>query len=298
MRTLTLVLVSLLLVSVAFALESGPSNKVGYVKVYCGGYEDPPGTPQESYQQFGLPFRFWHVATSNVPLYDSLTTCPSDIIGLQANPGTADLADQIIRQDGDFAFRNASGVWTNFLQFDCSMEPATAYWFKNMRGYDINLILAGDADLNANNIPSRYISEPGSLDPLDESYVPYSWRDPRELSMIQLGLNEGPPAPNSGHFEGGSDISNSDWIVQQGLAGDFAWYKYTTTTWMGGMAVVVPGESYWISNKHPDNGWDYQFVPPGALLMQTSPAHTPSVISKFRHTVAKKVAPVKTHVME
>jgi len=282
-----LVLVCLLLVSAAFALESGPSNKVGYVKFACGGFSDESG-PLDSYTQFGLPFRFWDVPTSNVPTYGSLTTCPSSICGAQLNPGTAVSGDLISRQDGDYAWRTtASGnPWDGFLELDCAMEPATAYWFVNRRGFDITFVLAGDADVSAESIPTKGIGGPISNDPLDENYAAYSWRDPREQPMDQLGLIEQ-------GFTGGAFGWQSDKVTQQGLTGDYAWYNTTTSSWDGFVSTVVPGEGYWITNMHEFHDWEYTYAPVGLMRAPGSHDRTP-VIAKMPHKAAKTKAAIKT----
>jgi len=291
MRTLTLVLVCLLLVTCAMALESGPSNKVGYVKVYCPGALDENNIATDSYQEFGLPFRFWDVPGNNIPTYGSLSTCPSDIVGNQANPGTGATADLVIRQDlGDYGYRNPSGVWSGFLELYCEMTPAQAYWFDNLRGYDIEVVLAGDADINTDNIDAVEVYAPGSTSPDDEVYIPYSWRDARELGVDQLGLLEQ-------GFLGGLNASTSDYIVQQGLSGFYAWYKSNTSTWMGLMNTVVPGESYWITNKHPTSDYWYTFASPPALGQMPTSKPASAAIAKFKHSLVKK-APVKAHTTE
>jgi len=295
MRTLTLVLVCLLLVSCAFALESGPSNKVGYVKTFCYGYDDPPNVHQDVYTEFGLAFRFWDVPGSNVPTYGSLSMCPSDVVGSQPAPGAPDVSDQIIRQDGDYGFRGPDLAWYGFLESDCSMEPATAYWYRNSHGTSMDLVLAGDAEIDVNNIPPRYIAEPPTTDPADENYVPYSWRDARELDVA----TQVAPGLFAQGFLGGESADYSDMLVQQGLAGDYAWYRNINPGmgWYGGMTTVVPGEGYWISNKHVGNSWIYTFAPPTALGQVPSSKPTISTIAKFKHSLVKK-APVKARTTE
>src|SRR5512140_2823341 len=101
MKKVMLVLVALLMVSTfAFALESGPSNKVGYVKIATAGGATP------TFTQFGLPFKFWNVPSGNVPQYGTESRKPSSICGTQPNCGAIGTADRIMRQDNQqFAWR-------------------------------------------------------------------------------------------------------------------------------------------------------------------------------------------------
>jgi len=252
--------------------------------------------PVEAYQEFGLPFRFWDVpGTSSVPTYGSLTTCPSDIVGTQALEGTAATADQVIRQDnGRYAYRNGTTHnWAGLLETGCLMEPAAAYWYKNMRGYDMDLILAGDAEIDVNDIPERSVDEPGSTAPEDYTYVPYSWRDARELAVGDLGLIEQ-------GFLGGANAAESDRVLQQGLSGFYAWNKTSGTPplgWKGLMTTEVPGEGYWISNQHVGSNWAYTFAAPPALGQAPTSKPASAAIAKFKHSLVKK-ASVKAHTTD
>jgi len=289
MRTLTLVLLSLLLVTAAFALESGPSNKVGYVKIYCIGFEDSPGVPAEAYTPFGLPFIFWDVPGSNVPTYGSESRCPSDIIGSQAGAGYSFTADLVLRQGGDYAYRDTTlgNAWTGYLEDNCSMDPAGAYYFDNHSGFDKTLVLAGDAEFTATGIPETFILAKLGPNIEDQTFTPYSWRDPREMPMSQLGLI-------TAGFQGGASQNESDQIWMQG--GDLAWYNTTTSTWEGFLTSVTPGSAYWISSMHEDLvnfGYFYTYDGTGSALRH-APSSRAAVISKVRPKVAPH-APVKAH---
>jgi len=296
MRTLTLVLVCLLLVSCAFALESGPSNKVGYVKFTCYGYTSG-GNPVDAYQEFGLPFIFWDVPGNNVPTYGTVSNCPSDILGTQLTPGYLDDADQVVSQSGFAAYRDAGNlnVWAGDLEDYCLMNGGDAYWINNRRGYNIDIVLAGDAEPNGTGINTCYNYDP----PVGgQAYSPYSWRDPRELTLDQLGLN---PGFVNGSFRGGEWDYESDQIVQQGLSSSIAWYAsgndFFPAGWNGDVMTVVPGEAYWIMNAHNGNYWEYNFAPPGALMQAPTAKPASATIAKFKHSLVKK-APVKARATE
>ena len=109
MKKVMFVLVALLLVSTyCFALESGPSNKVGYVKLNC----------LAGNTAFGLPFKFWAVPAGNVPTYGTESTQslghrrrPDELRhDLHGGPGLSD--------GGNFAYRNSASScgWAGTLE--------------------------------------------------------------------------------------------------------------------------------------------------------------------------------------
>ena len=247
MKKVMFVLVSLLIVSTfAFALESGPSNKVGYVKINALG-----GTGVV-YTQFGLPFKFWYVPTGNVPTYGTESRKPSSIVGSQANCGTIVTADKITRQDnGHYAYRNSgsSCAWVNPLETNSEMEPGRAYWYQNNTHANRNLVLAGEADTTAAGIPTVTIAA--------NSNTPYSWRDPRELANNKLNLL-------AQGFTGGTVIS-SDRVISQASAGTSFYYRTSDGTWQG-LATVSPGTSYWVKNNHA-TPWNYTYNATGVPII-------------------------------
>ncbi|MBU1984013.1 hypothetical protein KJ815_06355, partial [bacterium] len=184
MKKTIFVLICLLIATVCWALESAPSNEVGFYKInaVAGGYT-----------AFGLPFVFWDVPTGNVPTYGTESRKPSDIVGSQANPGTFLSADRVIRQDnGNFAYRTpvTAPVWTGSLETPGplgAMEPARAYWYLNKTASARPIILAGQVDTSAganlglpDPIPTVTVTANG--------YTPISWRDSRVILRSKLGL--------------------------------------------------------------------------------------------------------------
>lgn len=253
MKKVMFVLVVLLLVSSAFALESGPSNKVGYVKITAIAGSTP----------FGLPFVFWDVPTGNIPTYGVESRKPSDIIGTQAACGTVTTADRIVQQGGTapFAYRNSatSCAWAGALETAAAaMTPGRAYWYVNKTGANRTLVLAGEADITGVGIPTIAVNAPST--PTSANNVPYSWRDPRDVPREQLNLL-------AAGFRGGT-ISTSDRVTEQG-GGARSFYRLTAGagSWGGTLPSVVPGNAYWIVNKHYGlSAWNYTYLANGSAI--------------------------------
>jgi hypothetical protein len=236
-----------LLVSYCFALESAPSNKVGYVKLNVAG-----GTGNVYTVGIGLPFVFWDVPTGNVPTYGVESRKPSDILGTQlVCAASAITADRVLRQDnGDYSFRQSpSCIWQLALENNSEMEPGRAYQFRTTNQPNKSFVIAGEADTTAIGIPTVTINA--------GAYVPYSWRDPRELAVSRLNLH-------AQGFTGAAFSTLSDKVVEVGGQGLYAWYKSTDNTWQG-MATVIPGKSYYIASKHA-TPWAYHYNATGVSL--------------------------------
>jgi hypothetical protein len=253
-KVLLVVLCLMLVASVSVAQTSGPSNVAGYVKISCGGFV----SNQAAATSFGLPFKFWDVA-SGVPQYGVESTKPSDIVGDQANPGIGTTADQILRQGGDYAFRDqgAGNAWTGGLEDNSGMIPFEAYWYSNKSGAFRNLVLAGEVD-NAGNYGAKVI--PAPLTATGAATVTYSFRDSRNVPVELLGLLEA-------GFTGGTNTS-SDALVEQG--GNQLSYLDPPGEWdFGGpgtpMQYIVPGRAYWLVNKHMGHPWSYNYIGPTSL---------------------------------
>jgi hypothetical protein len=280
MKKVLFVLVSLLLISsVCFALESGPSNKVGYVKIQCNG-----ATAGVAYATpFGLPFKFWDVPTgTNVPTYGTESRKPSRILGTQTACGTNSItADRVTRQDGgEFAYRSGTACnWGGTLESAADhMEPGRAYWYANKTGAIRYLVLAGEADTTAAGIPTVTVVGGAAR------YTPYSWRDPRDRHVSTLNLL-------AQGFQGGTTI-NSDRVYAQ-LGGASAYYRTSDATWQGtlggassGGGYVNPGAAYWILSKHASSTWAYTYNASGVpIVMPTSRVNvTPGVIQVVKPT--------------
>jgi hypothetical protein len=252
MKKVVFVLVSLALVSSCFALESGPSNKVGYVKVICAGGTIDVFTP------FGLPFKFWDVPAGNVPTYGTESRVPSDIIGTQARCGASigtPVPDRVIRQDnGRFAQRlQPSCNWSGLLETNIpeEMTPGRAYNFRNSgrNNVALDLVLAGEADITAVGIPGVLVGAPSVAGAI--SYTPYSWRDPRSVARTQLNLL-------AQGFQGGVAFPTPtyDLVLEQGTGANF-WYRSSDNTWQGSLLSVTPGRAYSIGNRGVGTSFTY-----------------------------------------
>jgi len=253
MKKVLIVVVCLLLVGSAFALESAPSNKVGYVKIVCGGSTGVVGTTA-----FGLPFTFWEVPTGSIPTYGDTTLLPSMIVGTQAKCSTTTRADAIVKQgNGASAKRVLTAcAWIGTLETDGSygyMGPGYAYYYQNRTGASRNLVLAGEADTTAAGVPDRSITA-GTGNPS----TAYSWKDPRELNRSVLNLlEEG--------FLGGT-ATGGDRVISQN-EGTYFTYLTATSVWSGTLATVKPGHAYYIQNRHSTNSWSYQYLANGHAVM-------------------------------
>jgi len=248
-KVLLVVLCLMLAASVSLAQTSGPSNVAGYVKINCLGYTAGAAASTA----FGLPFKFWEVA-AGVPQYGVESTSPSDIVGNQSNPGSSTSADAIVRQGGDFAYRdNGTGLWAGGLEDDAGMIPFEAYWYANKSGAARTLVLAGEVD-NAGNYGNKLISAPTTSG--GAASVSYSFRDSRNVPVELLALVEA-------GFTGGTTAITSDALVEQG--GYQLAYLVPPGEWdFGGEGepfhYITPGKAYWIVNKHMGHPWNYNYV--------------------------------------
>lgn len=233
MKKVMFVVLALLITSACFALESGPSNKVGYTKISC---------PGGGYTPFGIAFRTWLVPTGGIPTFGADGFHPSDIIGDQASCGGGSTADRVIRQGGQFAFRNTACVWGNSLETNAGMRPSYAYWFQN-RGVTKDVVIAGEADVT---------TAPDAITIGSGQFVAYSWRDPRVRAKANLGLL-------ADGFTGGPGAATSDQVILQG--GSFFYYNTNTGLWAGSVAGIEPGKAYWIKCLASHTGYVYSYDP-------------------------------------
>lgn len=218
-------------------LESPPSNTVGYVGFIALA---------NAYTSFGLPFVFWDLRFSETPAYGVTSTCPSDILGVQAHCGNFIEADKVIRQAGDQACRvyGAGCAWDFPLETNASMLPGHAYWYQNRTAIDRLILLTGEVDNR------------GSYDTLlvaggERAFTALSWRDSRVLSVHELNLR------TSG-FACSSPGTMANRLLAQG-AGGYCWLR-CDNTWQGTLATVEPGKAYWIHNtSSSDRPWIYTY---------------------------------------
>jgi hypothetical protein len=262
MRKALLVVLCLLLATAVFAqMQSGPSNKVGYVKIVTTG--TPGGT---GYTAFGLPFEYWEVV-DGIPQYGTTSNKPSDIVGGQATGGSPTDADKISQQGtGTFAVYTSTPPdflppynWVGGLESGSSMVPGRAYYFQNKSGSNMDLVLAGEVN-NSGGYGVAVIPAP----PVDgTAYYAYSWRDSRNVPREDLDLT------NQG-FQGGSPTA-SDKLSEQGT-GAFAVYTSSPPdflppyNWVGGLTATTPGRAYYIQNKYHGAGdtWNYDYPGDGS----------------------------------
>lgn len=288
MKKVLTVVVCLLLVASAFALESGPSNKVGYVKTTIVA-NSPGGTTSVP---FGLAFLFWNVPTGNIPTYGDTTRMPSMIVGTQANAcTTSSCADNIVRQSGGLVgWRNstAGGNWTGSLQTTGgtgAMIPAHAYWYRNRSGVLRYMVLAGEADTTAAFVVARTIPAPsGTQTALS---TPYSWKDPRAVPRAQLNLLQD-------GFTGDTSSTKSDEVAAQ-VGGTRFYYIVPPSTlplgWGGSLTALDPGRAYWIRNKHAGHLWTYTYHANGQALMMPDGGGELTKNPAARTTVVRTEAP-------
>ena len=233
LKKVAFVLALTVLVSFALALESGPSNTVGFVKFTAAA--------GDLYTAFGLPFTSWDVV-AGVPSYGVVSSRPSDILGTQLNGGMPWVRDNVTRQDnGKIASRDAGGVWTGLLETDADMIVGRAYWiFNNDAAIPLEIVLAGEVD--------TFAWAPLTMNGPD-LYTALSFRDARirpvaSINLLTCGFHTGMPWVK-------------DQLVEQS-SGDIA--SHSGTAWGGLLTQITPGEAYWIFNNGPDN-WTYTYGP-------------------------------------
>jgi hypothetical protein len=192
--------------------------------------------------------------------------------------GDAGTADRIVRQGGNFAYRWSGapipGTWTGLLEDNGEMIPGKAYWYVNLTGANRDIVLAGEVD-NAGNYGTASILAPPAV-PANGSYAnAYSWRDSRIIPMDSLGFTIGTD------FIGG-DASTSDRIVSQHSGGGLARYLTLTSEWDGQVAIdgILPGNAYWIVNRHSGHPWDYTYV--GAPVLPVVARDHEGVVTSVR----------------
>jgi len=235
LKKVAFVLALMLCVSLALALESGPSNTVGFTKTSC---------PANAYTPFGLAFTFWNVV-GGVPQYGTVSNQPSSVVGQQLTPGAIGTGDRIWRQGGSWAYRQvASPYWNGTLQSNSEMVIGRAYWVWNRHATPASqdIVLAGQVD-TANFGPIAIAAN---------SYTPLSFRDARVRDRSKLNLI------TSGFTGGG--IGTSDRLWEQGGS----WCYYTGAAWAGTLVNATPAKAYWIWNRHT-TGWNYNYVSGGAV---------------------------------
>jgi len=276
MKKVLFVVVSLLLVSYCFALESAPSNKVGYVKISVAGGAG------FAYTRFGLPFVFWDVPSLNVPTYGTESRKVSDVFGTQPLCGSTNGADKILRSDGKSGQRTGTGCpWIGTLETDAnSMAPGYSYQVRTYAQAAKVYILAGEADTTAIGIPARLV--PAGT-PAVPGYCQYSWREPRDVDVSKLNLM-------AQGFLGGANANQSDRVADP--AGGYVWYRTTAPIgWTySSMTTITPGKGYYILNRH-STAYNYTYNASAAPIIGPGSKDGDSNLQKVTAPSVTKTAP-------
>lgn len=289
LKKVLFVMLALLIATSCFAqLQSGPSNKVGYVKITCGA----GGTGSAAVSTpFGLPFKFWTV-TGNIPQYglpatNDGNTKPSSIIGDQLPHYINVLhAEKIVRQGGgtgggDIGWENLSGVWQSNLENNSTMEPGRAYFYVNKHAAN-TLVLAGEV-ANTPIDSSVFINAPATP---GSAFTALSWRNSRSDAVNTLNLIGTPGT----RMIGGLTSTASDRLVEQGT-GTIGWINLANVWSATGLQFITPGRAYWIINKHVGHSWSYRWMNTGTNFSVDAgdkAVNTP----KAGHGIQKVTAPV------
>jgi hypothetical protein len=272
MKKVMFVVLCLLIASACFALESGPSNKVGYTKITAGA---------NGFTPFGIAFKTWQVPTGGIPTYGTPGNKPSDIIGDQAFCGTAANADRVISQGTGSAFAwrlTPSCVWQNTLETASGMTAAKAYWYRNFQVTARDIVIAGEADVTT--LPPVVTIGAGTQ--AVPAYVPYFWRDPRSRSRDNLQLVvQGMHCGTAG---------TGDRVVDQTSGGGFAIRLCLSPFWFGTMLTVEPGRAYWIQNRGALYAYQYDPTSNATLSMPGSPKGDGGIMKIAPKTTVSKQA--------
>ncbi len=221
----------LLVLSLTFliALESDPSETVGFVKITAG----------MGYTPFALPFTFYDATHTETHLV-------SDIIGDQVTGGTPTTSDRIIDVNtGQFAFYNSgTSTWAGTLS---NMDASHAFYIQ-VKNTALDLYLAGTVE----DVTVDY----GTL---AVGYNAVGIQSASELLVSELNLVE------SG-FTGGTPTT-SDRIIDVNT-GQFAFYNSGTGTFAGTLANITPGHVYYVQVKNTAFNWIFNPAPPRESLFK------------------------------
>jgi len=224
MKKIALIFLLGSLLGLLCALESDPSETVGYVRI----------TVNEGYTAFGLPFTFTN------DLGDE-SYAINDVIGDQLTGGNFIFqSDQIID-----IFDGASSWYSNpALSWDPNMTLDTEHSFyaKVLSGHGTqDVYLAGRVEPEI--IVYSTMMNPG--------YNPVGIKEAGVVGVEDLDLVE------SG-FTGGNFIFQSDQLIDINT-GFVAWYKSSDSTWQSSLTQVEPGAGYFIKvlTGHSAFTWTY-----------------------------------------
>lgn len=208
----------------AMAVESGPSNTVGFISWSC---------PAGEWTPFAFPFTYYnegHVLTHDV----------NDILLGNFTPGDPTTADIIYDQNTMtsiyFTVDGWTGEWTEIV-------PGHAYWAK-INNTEVMAVTAGEVDLTEVNLGTMEIG-----------WNPVGLREPGAVVLENSGLIE------SG-FTGGANPAESDRVYDQNAL-SYAWYNTETSSWVGLSDGLQPTHALWIW-VHPNHaGFQWIYMPAG-----------------------------------
>ena len=243
MKKLLILGMMVLFLSSLIAVESEPSDVVGFVKIEA---------QNNNYTAFALPF---DLDGESIP----------DMFG-GANPiinggFPSSVADEIIEQGtGSSAWFKIGGpgpqnVWTGSLTV---ADEERAYQLKNLGAESIIFYLCGK--VSTDNVSFTF-------DFPANAYTSLGFREASAVSVEDLGLLEA-------GFTGGFPAGLADELIEQGT-GNTAWYKVggpgPQNIWTGGLTELTPGKAYTIKIVNGNPGISgYTYVHPTVRSKNTN----------------------------
>jgi hypothetical protein len=207
----------LVLIGSMFALESDPSEVVGYVKI-----DSPVG-----YTIFSNPFTYYDA--THTPTLDL-----DDVIGTQLTGGTPANADRIYDANlGSYAFLSAAGVWTGSLVNFTLTHANYAKIYNTANSF----YLAGTVEDEIMNFGTMAVGY-NVVGLKVAGAVPMS-----DLDLISSGFTGGTPATSDRIYDANT--------------GQYAFYNSGTSTWAGTLTQTTIGHSYYILVKNTAFSWTY-----------------------------------------
>ena len=235
MKKVFILSILVLFLSSLFALESSPSEVVGFVKL------DAAASPSNAtYSMFSLPFTFYDATHTQTMDLD-------DVVGDQLTAGNLFTADRIIEIGGNDAYL-ATGTpptWTGSL-VDFTINKG--YYFKVLAGHSAqDVYVAGAVENFAQTMPNCP-ALPSAI-----SYTLVAFVEAGNVVLDDIGLI------GTG-FQSGN-LFTADRIIE--IGGNDAYHD--GTSWQGALTHLSPGKCYYIkilSGHTGVTGWIYN--PTGA----------------------------------
>jgi len=217
-------------VSCLLAVESDPSQTVGFIK-----YTVPQG-----YTYFCLPFTFQKLTGTPPALVE--TMAPDDVVGNELTGGTiSGNSDRIVNiYTGTAGYIKASdGKWYNMAAFIDNVP----YFFQHRAATTLSVYLAGAVVREAQTV--------GTFNPGSKLCAL------REAGAVPVGLLD--LNPNlAGGFHGGAVAGQSDQLINPNN-GNVAWYKTSSSAWQGALTATIPGLPLYVlvRSTHTPIVWNY-----------------------------------------